>query len=104
MVNMAEVSKSWYDELEPGIREAVRLLRDNGFNTWCSCGHTLEIELVAQHADDGERLATLLYEAGHRGFVVRTHIEVPPDGYWERTMAVKLQSWPFGGACFEDGG
>ena len=93
--------EDWYDGLEPGVREVVRLLRDNGFNTRCSCEHNMEIQLDVQHADDGERLATLLCEAGHSGFVIRVHIEVPPDGYWQRSMAVKLQSWPFGGACFD---
>ena len=93
--------EEWYDGLEPGIRDVVRLLRDNGFNTTCSCEHNMEIQLAdIQHASDAERLAILLVETGYKGFVIRVHIEVPPGGYWARSMAVKL-SWPFGGACFD---
>lgn len=35
----------WYEEnIEEPIRDIVRLLRDNGINTTCSCGHTMEIQ------------------------------------------------------------
>lgn len=92
----------WYDELETPIRDIVRLLRDNGFNTTSSCGHEMVVEVAdIQHCDETERLATLLLENGHKGFVIRCHIEVPPDGYWARSMTLKLNAWPFGGACFE---
>ena len=33
---------NWYDEnIEEGIRYIVKLLRDNGFNTTCSCEHEM---------------------------------------------------------------
>lgn len=36
----------WYEEfIEEEIRPVVRLLRDNGFNTFCSCGHKMYVEL-----------------------------------------------------------
>lgn len=36
---------NWYDEnIESEIRELVKILRNNGFNTTSSCGHKMEIE------------------------------------------------------------
>jgi len=34
----------FYQEIEEPIRELVRVLRDNGINTTCSCGHEMYIE------------------------------------------------------------
>ena len=91
----------WYEQIEPGVRDIVRLLRDNGFNTTSSCEHNMEIQFANTHdADEAERLARFLHAIGHRGFTIQFHIEVPPNGYWARTMAVKLDGWPGGGACF----
>ena len=35
---------SWYFEIEEPIRELVRVLRNNGINTTCSCGHEMYVE------------------------------------------------------------
>lgn len=51
----------WYDCIEEPIRDLVRLLRNNGFNTTCSCGHAMIIEM-AHAPEDAERLWTLLIE------------------------------------------
>ncbi len=67
--------QSWYKEMiEPEIRGVVKLLRKNGFNTTCSCGHDMYVqgELLA----DGEinRLDCLLFNHGHRNYeIVVTH-------------------------------
>ena len=53
---------NWYEEnIEEGIRDVVRLLRDNGFNTECSCHHEMTIQ--CQYIVDGsvQRLHDLLY-------------------------------------------
>ena len=34
----------FYDNLEEPIRELVKVLRNNGINTTCSCGHKMSIE------------------------------------------------------------
>ena len=52
----------WYEEaIEEPIRDLVRLLRDNGFNTFCSCGHKMYVQ--CSYLPDGEiqRLHDLLF-------------------------------------------
>ena len=34
----------FYSDIEEPVREIVRVLRDNGINTTCSCGHEMYIE------------------------------------------------------------
>jgi hypothetical protein len=66
-----------YDELEPPIRPLVRLLRDNGFNTVCSCGHGMWVELeVYGYMDDLERIRNLLLEHGYKDFTVTGEVMV----------------------------
>ena len=66
-----------YDKLEPPIRSLVRLLRDNGFNTTCSCGHGMWVELdIYRYMDDLELLRSLLLEHGHRDFTITGDLRV----------------------------
>jgi len=51
----------WYECVEPEVRPLVKYLRDNGFNTTCSCGHEMLIQ-VACDAEDLTRLWNLLAE------------------------------------------
>ena len=64
------VKMNWYDNIEEGIRGAVKLLRDNGFNTTCSCGH--EEYIQGDLPVDGElrRLHDLLFNNGYRKFSI----------------------------------
>lgn len=53
---------SWLeDNIEKPVRDVVKHLRDNGFNTECSCGHQMYVQLG--HSLDGElrRLHLLLF-------------------------------------------
>ena len=34
----------WYSDIEEPIRDIVRVLRENGVNTTCSCGHEMYVE------------------------------------------------------------
>jgi len=37
----------WYKEyIEEDIRPLVKLLRENGFNTECSCGHDMYVQCL----------------------------------------------------------
>jgi hypothetical protein len=40
------ITANWYDDMiEEGVRDVVRMLRDNGFNTSCSCHHEMMIQI-----------------------------------------------------------
>lgn len=56
--------------IEKGIRKEVNLLRENGFNTECSCEHKMYIQ--CQYSPDGEikRLHDLLYNNGYRNYKI----------------------------------
>lgn len=58
-------ARDWYEEnIEEGVRDVVRLLRDNGFNTTHSCHHDMFVQLDAAPFVGGlpmEALHTLLY-------------------------------------------
>lgn len=67
----------WYEEaIEPGIRDAVRLLRDNGFNTTCSCHHDMEIEGDLNNDGELNRLHKLLAETGHKNYEIKIEMKV----------------------------
>lgn len=43
----------WYKEvIEEPVRDVVKMLRDNGVNTECSCGHKMYVQ--CQFIPDGE--------------------------------------------------
>jgi hypothetical protein len=59
----------WYEEyIEEGVREIVRLLRDNGINTTYSCHCAMVVE--AENYEDVEmsRVYDLLIENGYDDF------------------------------------
>jgi len=35
----------WYERIEKQVKEIVYILRNNGFNTTCSCAHDMYIEI-----------------------------------------------------------
>jgi hypothetical protein len=64
---------NWYEKyIEESIRELVKLLRDNGFNTECSCGHKMYVQCQYPMADDGEiqRLDSLLFNNGYEDYEI----------------------------------
>jgi len=70
-------SLDWYSEnIESGVRDLVRFLRDNGVNTECSCeGHVKgAIPYVqCQYITDGEihRIHRLLTGHGYENFIFK---------------------------------
>jgi hypothetical protein len=79
----------WYDEyIEEPVRDLVRLLRDNGFNTECSCGHDMYIQ--CQVIPDGElqRLHNLLYN-NYESYKIEILLECI-DGNWFSTLNIKI--------------
>jgi hypothetical protein len=78
---------SWYDSLEAPIRPFVKLLRDNGWNTTCSCGHGMWVELdIYTYMDDLEHLRNFLIEHGYRDFTIRGDMRV--QDLWPTRRAV----------------
>jgi len=85
----------WYDIIEKPIRPLVKLLRDNGFNTVCSCGHDMTIQ--ADLTPDGElfRLHKLLFnylsEKGRLvSYTITVHLEVVKGGFPRCFLEVKF--------------
>ena len=59
----------FYKNIEPGVREIVRLLRDNGINTTCSCEHERYIQYDAVDlAYETLVIHNLLSNYGLRGY------------------------------------
>lgn len=87
------VSKTgnWYEiAIEKPVRPLVKLLRDNGFNTECSCGHEMYVQ--CEYMLDGEikRLHDLLFNNGYRDYTIDVHIRVM-DGHLYPTLDIKIE-------------
>ena len=71
----------WYEEnIEVGVRDIVRLLRDNGFNTACSCHHDMEVMIESCLDGEMQRLHNLLYGRGYRDYSLQQCLNVE-NGY-----------------------
>jgi hypothetical protein len=82
---------SWIEEfIEEPIRPAVKLLRDNGFNTTCSCGHDMEIELDLLFDGELKRLHDLLYNNGFRDYEIVVTFRVERGLPWFNNCSIKF--------------
>jgi len=64
------------DMIEEPLKDLVQLLRDEGFNTTCSCGHlpTPYIEMEWRSYDDEIfKLYNLLIEHGYKNFFIKAN-------------------------------
>jgi hypothetical protein len=69
----------WYESIEEPIRELVRLLRNNGFNTYSSCSHKKIVEMEWYGYEEEVRaLYNLLFDNGYNNFEL--HIIWPSSG------------------------
>jgi hypothetical protein len=85
---------NFYKNIEPGIRNVVKLLRDNGINTTCSCEHEMYIEFECY--SDSSEIDTIyyaLFNAGYRGFKINYTLQCPPDGFAVRRGRIQLNKW-----------
>lgn len=58
---------TWYkDKIEEPVRDLVRILRNNGINTECSCGHEKYIQCQYLPEGDVQDIHTLLYDYFHK--------------------------------------
>lgn len=82
---------SWYDKnIESGIKGVVMLLRDNGFNTECSCEHEMYVQ--CQYIPEGEikRLHDLLANHGFKDYIISVNMKViEGHTYTDLTLEMK---------------
>lgn len=58
---------NWYDEkIEEPLRDIVRILRNNGINTECSCGHEKYIQCQYLLDGDVRTINSLLFNYFHK--------------------------------------
>ena len=65
--------QDWYEKnIEEPIRNLVKLLRNNGINTTCSCGHEMycECETHGNWYDESKGVYDLLVKNGYKHFKI----------------------------------
>ncbi len=86
---------NWYEKyIEEGIRNAVKLLRDNGFNTFYSCHHAMVVECESYESGDIERLYNLLIENGYGNFKILLTYYTRENMSLQRTLTVWFYKSP----------
>jgi hypothetical protein len=88
----------WYNKnIEEPVRNIVKLLRENGVNTTCSCGHELFIE--GNFTIDGEfqRIHNLLYNYFHKNnlditYKIEFFMEVVTGIIIQNTFEIKFKN------------
>lgn len=81
----------WYGQIEEPVRALVKVLRNNGFNTVSSCGHSnpypsIQMEWYGSD-DEARRLYNLLHDTGYSRFEIRC---IWPSSGVGRFMEVSL--------------
>lgn len=94
---------SFYANIEAPIRSLVRLLRDNGWNTTCSCGHGMWVELdLYMYMDDLEALRCLLLDHGYHDFTIKADLRCV-DQWPVRCASVYLGNYiPVDGTSYQE--
>jgi hypothetical protein len=65
---------TWYEEnVEEPIRPLVRLLRDNGYNTFSSCGHDMNV--IMDYKNSMIKLMDLLNNNGYHNWRITGKME-----------------------------
>jgi len=68
---------NWYEGyIEENIRNEVKLLRDNGFNTESSCHHGVCVQCQLIVEGELQRLHNLLFDNGYRNYTVEMTLSV----------------------------
>lgn len=83
---------TWYECIEEPVREIVKLLRNNGFNTFSSCGHARIVKMEWYKDHEVTRLWNLLFEHGYKWFTISAHWDASSPA--RRTLTLTLGSNP----------
>lgn len=82
----------WYEEkIEPGVRDIVKFLRDNGINTECSCEHEKYVQ--CQYISDGfvRDVDYLLFNYGFRNYEIELNL-FREDGHLHSSLNIKFKN------------
>jgi len=79
--------------LEPNIREIVIKLRENGFNTTCSCGDNLTVDVEVSDMETIDRLWKYLFNSGYKGFKIEATCRIPGDGFPIMRATINFKEW-----------
>ena len=72
IICVKSVLMNWYDQIEEPVRGLVKLLRNNGFNTICSCGHEMYVQMEwGGFEEEARDLYNLLGQNGYSNFELR---------------------------------
>lgn len=87
-----ESREDWFGCVEGPLRNLVRLLRNNGFNTYSSCGHLPPYVQMEWYEDEQiTQLYNLLVENGYYNFKItavwETHSPI------QRSRHIELSFW-----------
>lgn len=85
----------WYEKnIEEPLRNLVKLLRDNGFNTECSCGHFpnpyVQIDWHGYDTFEIVHLYNLLVENGYDNFEIHTYLMHTENDRNSRSCEIKF--------------
>ena len=82
----------WYEKnIEIEVRNVVKLLRDNGINTECSCGHEKYVQ--CQYINDGFVMEVdhLLFDNGFRNYNITVNLK-RDEGHIFTTMNIEFKN------------
>jgi hypothetical protein len=85
--------EEWYSKIEEDIRPYVKFLRDNGFNTTCSCGHKMYVDVDFICEDQIKQLYQLLCNTGYDNFNIVITIQMPPEGLPTFRATIYFNNW-----------
>ena len=83
----------WYDSIEPEIRDIVRVLRNKGINTFCSCEHDMTIECESY---DSTNEADVIYNCLVGDFNVKEYkatltFDYNKNGYYFKKWNIEIK-------------
>ena len=82
------INNDFYCHIEEPIRDHVRRLRNDGWNTFCSCGHKMTVDIELPSLDEVERLARSIQDWWNEPFWVDAEILGCNEGIWIRRCTV----------------
>ena len=105
-----EYTKWYLNNIEPEIREVVKILRDNGINTKGSCGHRMWVYCDWLDKEGINRAVNALRDAGYIGFYVNAQVYINLEGIpncsirieFDRNKPIKRDDMPAKGIATEN--